>query len=228
MARVLLVDDDPQLLHMASALLMHAQHDVLCCENAMEAIEQARKQDFDVIVTDINMTPHSGFDLIRSLRQIPAYDSIPVAMLTGRREKRDVEKALAAGVKDYIVKPFAPDQFVKKVSELAAIGETARRTARFAQIDLDELASCKVDLILTRLTEAGVVLASDHQLHVGTVVQLKSDLFGRIGVSQPEVRITSCVMLETEDMFELRASFVELDERSTLRLRQFVQNRKAA
>jgi two-component system chemotaxis response regulator CheY len=225
MPRIMLVDDDRALLNIASALLVHAQFDVICCESAIEALDQIRKQEFDVIITDANMSPHSGFDLIRSVKTIPSYDLVPIAMLTGRREKRDVERALSVGAQDYIVKPLDPGYFIKKVTELASLSETNRRTARFAEIKLNEVAVCEVGLVLIGLTEQGLLLDSDHHLNAGTVIRVESDLLTKIGVPRPQARVTSCTIGKIEGTFEIRTKFEALDEKGIAKIRAYIHSR---
>ncbi|MDX9731863.1 MAG: response regulator, partial [Bdellovibrionales bacterium] len=152
MARILLVDDDRDLLEIASALLVHAGHSVVCRSDVLAALDQARKQSFDVVITDANMSPHSGFDLIRSLKQMSDYELTPIAMLTGRREKRDVERAISMGAKDYIIKPLEPARFLEKVAELVAQSDLIRKTSRFAEVDVRETALCEVPLVLVSLS----------------------------------------------------------------------------
>ena len=225
MARIMLVDDDRELLNNASALLVHAQFDVFCCETAIEALEQIRKQEFDVIITDANMSPHTGFDLIRSVKTIPSYDLVPIAMLTGRREKRDVERALAVGAQDYIVKPLDPEFFIKKVGELAQLSEKNRRTARFAEVTLNEIAACEVALVVIGLTEHGVLLESNHHLQVGSIVRIDCELFQKIGVSKSQVRVTSCSAGKIEGTFEIRTKFEAPDEKSVAKVRAHIHSR---
>lgn len=224
-ARILLVDDDHQLLEVAAALLTHVQHEVLCCENAVDALELARRELFDVVITDANMHPHSGFDLVRSLKLIPDYDLVPVAMLTGRRERRDVERALSVGVQDYFVKPLDPDHFIKKVAELVARGESQQRTARFAQVELDEVATCQMPLVVIGLTEKGVLLDSDHHLHTDSTITLDCDLFNRIGIPKAQLRVVRSSPGKIEGTFEVRTSFEGLSEKDLLKVRQYIQTR---
>lgn len=225
MAKVLLVDDDRELLQIAGALLSHAQFDVTCSENAVDAMEHVRRETFDVVITDANMTPHSGFDLIRSIKLLPQYDLVPVAMLTGRREKRDVERALSVGAQDYIVKPLDPDLFIKKVSELAMRSLDNHRAAKFAEVPLNEIATCELALVVIGLTEHGALLDSDHALRVGSIVTLDCDVFHRIGTPKPQVRIISCSPGPTENTFEVRTSFHALDEKNLMKIRHYVQAR---
>jgi CheY-like chemotaxis protein len=223
MARILLVDDDRELLAMASALLVHEQFEVSVCENAIDALELIRRESFDVVITDANMTPHSGFDLIRSIKLLPSYDLVPIAMLTGRREKRDVERALSVGARDYIVKPLDPMSFIKKVTELAMISEDHRRTAKFAELTLDEVANCELPLVIIGLTESGVLIDSDHRFHIGSQLTLDSEVFNRIGIPRPVVRVTSCTEGAISGSFEVRTSFASLDEKNSMKIRHYVQ-----
>lgn len=223
MANILLVDDDREFLDIASKLLAFAKIDVVLCTSAMEALEHARNQEFDVVITDANMQPHSGYDLIRSIKQIPTYDLIPIAMITGRREKRDVERALAVGAQDYIVKPIDPERFIKKVSELISQSEQARKAARFGEVQLEEIAKCSIAIVVTGISESGVLLDSDHKLLEGTVLNLDAEVFDRIGIPRPQAKVKSCVPGSVERTFEIRASFHALDDRSLGKIRQFVQ-----
>jgi two-component system chemotaxis response regulator CheY len=189
MAKILLVDDDRDFLEIAAKLLAFAKIDVVLCTSAMEALEQARELEFDVVITDANMQPHSGYDLIRSIKQIPTYDLIPIAMITGRREKRDVERALAVGAQDYIVKPIDPERFIKKVTELISQSEQARKAARFGEVQLEEVAKCSVAIVMSAgISESGVLLDSDHKLLEGTVLNLDAEIFDRIGIPRPQAK----------------------------------------
>lgn len=225
MARILLVDDDRELLQIASALLTYAKHEVLAYENAVDALEALRRQPVDVVITDANMQPHSGFDLIRSIKLLPDSELLPIAMLTGRREKRDVERALAAGAQDYIVKPLDPDLFLKKVTELVASGENNRRISRFAEIKTKDTATCEFSLVVIGLGENGVLLDSDQSLHPGSIISISSDLFNRIGVPRPQLRVTGATPGPSSGAFEVRATFHGIDEKQKAKIRQYVQAR---
>ena len=223
MALILLVDDDQDFLAVASKLLSHMGAEVVTCTSAMEALEQAQKREFDVIITDANMKPHTGYELIRSIKAIPSYDLIPIAMITGRREKRDVERAVAIGAQDYIVKPIDPERFIQKVQELVTRSENARRTARFGEVPLEEVAKLSAAVVIVGLSESGLLIDSDHKLLEGTVISIDAELFGEIGCPSPQAKVKSCTPGSVEGTFEIRAAFHGLDDRALLKVRQFVQ-----
>ncbi len=227
MALILLVDDDHDFLAVASKLLGHIGAEVVTCTSAMEALEQAQKREFDVIITDANMKPHSGYELIKSIKAIPSYYLIPIAMITGRREKRDVERAVAVGAQDYIVKPIDPERFIQKVQELISHSENARRAARFGEVSLEEVAKLSAAVVIVGLSESGVLLDSDHKLLEGTVITLGAELFDKIGTPNPQAKVKSCSPGSVEGTYEIRAAFHGLDDRTTLKIRQYVQAKLA-
>ncbi len=137
MAKILIVDDDHDILIMVQALMELDGHLAVCFDNSADAIDRARRERFDLIITDANMPPFSGFDLIRTIRAIPTYDFVPIAMLTARKTKKDVERAVLVGAQDYIVKPINPSLLNNKVRELLARSQTAQLAARFGELTVN-------------------------------------------------------------------------------------------
>jgi len=72
-----------------------------------------------VIVMDVMLPYVSGFELIIEIRQTPGWERVPVIMLTSKSQESDVLRAFDAGVNDYVVKPFRPEEFVARVRRLA-------------------------------------------------------------------------------------------------------------
>ncbi len=111
--RILVVDDEPGILHLVQTSLNLAGYEVISCTGGEEALELARAQKPDVILLDIVMQPLTGFDVLVRLR---AFSQTPVIVFTARREI--VELAMKAGATDYIAKPFMPGDLVKKIQGL--------------------------------------------------------------------------------------------------------------
>src|ERR1700728_3222226 len=118
MVNVLVVDDDKDFLRIVQKVLEAGNFSVVTTTDAMGALELLQKEIFDLILSDANMPGGSGFDLVRTVRRNPDTAMIPIAMLTGRREKEDIQKGLNAGADDYIVKPIDPDHFIDKINTL--------------------------------------------------------------------------------------------------------------
>src|SRR5688572_26828558 len=109
MARVLVVDDQKSVLMTLEALLAKEGHLVSSCLNAADALSKLQEENFDLLVTDAIMPGgETGYALIRTIRSHPKLTDLPVILVTGKREREDVERGLLAGTDDYVVKPVDP------------------------------------------------------------------------------------------------------------------------
>lgn len=119
MARILVVDDDPDILKLSERVLADGDgHIVYTATEPMQAMQYLDSLPFDLLISDANMPHYSGYDLVRTLRNNDSFEHLLVAMLTGRRQRKDVERAIQAGVDDYIVKPIDPLILIQKVTAL--------------------------------------------------------------------------------------------------------------
>lgn len=113
--KILLVDDDPDLLSVTSFALRQAGFFVIQAANGVQALEAFEAEQPDLAVLDINMPLMNGFELARRLRE---RSSIPLLMLTVRQEEQDVVRALETGADDYLSKPFSPKILVARIRAL--------------------------------------------------------------------------------------------------------------
>ncbi len=123
---ILLVDDEPGVLGLASARLAAAGYEVVTTPCGEAAIREARLRPFDAVLLDLFMVPMSGFVVLDSLRR---FSDVPVIIFTAHPYL--VEKALRLGANDFIAKPFDPDRLVVKIERLLAGAKKAvagRRT----------------------------------------------------------------------------------------------------
>jgi len=124
-ANILVADDDDLLGELVRFKLEAAGHEVTILGNGVSALEAARGGSFDLVVLDAMMPIMSGGDVLRSLSA--EQPDLPVLMLTSRKTQADVVAALNAGARDYLTKPFIPDELVARVT---AILKTARVAGR--------------------------------------------------------------------------------------------------
>lgn len=121
MAKVLVVDDDPVSRTLIRAILVKDEHEVTLCPSALEAIEALSFHAFDVVVTDIMMPEHDGFEVIQAARNLRP--DTPIIILSAIDEKVPPELSAAAferlGVRRVIHKPINPAVLVSEV--LAAV-----------------------------------------------------------------------------------------------------------
>lgn len=117
-ARVLIVDDDPDIREVVSAMLEAVGLAVVPVGSAEDALERVRAEAFDLLVFDWNLPKMSGVDLCRLIRREPAYASLPVLFLTANASSQDMVEAFASGGDDYVVKPFRAPELGARIFSL--------------------------------------------------------------------------------------------------------------
>ena len=116
--KVLAVDDSRSLRQMVSFTLRNAGFDVIEAEDGQEALDIAKQQAFNLVLTDQNMPGMDGITLVKSLRALPAYRTSPILMLTTESSDEMKQKGRAAGATGWIVKPFNPERLVEIVKKV--------------------------------------------------------------------------------------------------------------
>ena len=118
MANILAVDDSSSMRQMVSFTLKGAGHNVVEAQDGQDALNKAKGQQFDLIVTDVNMPVMDGITFIRNLRGEANYKFTPMLMLTTESAADKKAAGKAAGATGWIVKPFNPDQLIKTVNKV--------------------------------------------------------------------------------------------------------------
>jgi DNA-binding response OmpR family regulator len=124
--KVLLVDDDPDLLAVTAFALQQAGFLVVKAADGEAALTIYERERPDLAVLDINMPRMNGFELATRLRQ---RSQIPLIMLTVRAEEDDVLRALGLGADDYLTKPFSPKILIARIRALLRRAEQDKETA---------------------------------------------------------------------------------------------------
>ena len=118
MARILSVDDSPVMRQMVKATLLEAGHEVSQAPNGEEGLKIAGTQVFDMVITDVNMPVMDGLTLIRNLRQLPAYKTLPMVAVTTEATTEVKRAGREAGATAWVVKPFNPQRLIEAVAQL--------------------------------------------------------------------------------------------------------------
>ncbi|MEL0634111.1 response regulator [Pseudoalteromonas carrageenovora] len=118
MKRILAVDDSASMRQMVSFTLKTAGFDVTEAKDGSEALAIAKQQDFDAVISDVNMPIMDGITLIRELRTLPNYKFTPLLMLTTESGLDKKIEGKAAGATGWIVKPFNPDQLLAVIKKV--------------------------------------------------------------------------------------------------------------
>jgi two-component system OmpR family response regulator len=139
-ARLLVVEDEPNILELLSASLRYAGFDVVTAAAGTEAVQAAQRHRPDLIVLDVMLPDMDGFDVIRRLRGGGA--RIPVVFLTARDATEDKIRGLTLGGDDYVTKPFSLEEVIARIRAVLrrTRGDGVEPTPRitFADLELDE------------------------------------------------------------------------------------------
>jgi two-component system alkaline phosphatase synthesis response regulator PhoP len=116
--KILLVDDDPDILEIVSYNLVQEGFEIFTASNGKEAIFKAIKEVPDLIIMDVMMPEMDGVEACENIRRIPALNHVIITFLTARSEDYSQVAGFDAGADDYITKPIKPKLLVSKVKAL--------------------------------------------------------------------------------------------------------------
>lgn len=119
---VLAVDDVAIILSRVTDAL-EKRYDVVTVNSGPRALEYLVSNKPDLILLDIRMPGQDGFEMLRRLRTMEGRADIPVVVLTGLEDKQYVVEALSLGIRDYILKPFAPNDLLERVQRVLESGK---------------------------------------------------------------------------------------------------------
>lgn len=115
--RILIVDDEPDLIDMLKDRLEAEGYTVIAASDGVEGLEKAKTEKPDLILLDIMMPKMDGYQVCRFLKFDEAFKHIPIILLTARAQPQDKKWGLAVGADDYVSKPFDQADLLKKIKE---------------------------------------------------------------------------------------------------------------
>jgi DNA-binding response OmpR family regulator len=115
--RVLLIDDEEEMVDMVSTSLIAAGYEVVTASESLDGIEKAEAEKPDVILLDIMMPGIDGYEICKSLKKQEETKNIPVIFFTALGDMTLRNKVDAVGGADYIVKPFEPEEMKEKIEK---------------------------------------------------------------------------------------------------------------
>lgn len=193
--RVLVVDDDDSGRYLITALLKARGHDVVEARDGREALEQARSEPVDIVVTDILMPVMDGYTLAREWKSDPALASIPVIFYTASyTEPADRRFADSLGVDGFVIKPQEPDVLVGLIEDAYERHSDADVATREAEpreeteilreyserlVSKLEQKVVELDRANATLTQALEVISDDVDVKKTLIEQLTSDILVR-------------------------------------------------
>jgi DNA-binding response OmpR family regulator len=173
LARVLVIEDNPDLAYGLRNNLEIEGHEVTVAGSGPEGLEQACRGNADLVILDLMLPGLDGFRVLRALRERDR--ETPVLILTARGEEADKVRGLKLGADDYVTKPFGVLELLARVeAQLRRLGTASglRNVARFGDVEVDRrarivrragrpvsLAPKELDLLLALLDSAGAAVS---------------------------------------------------------------------
>lgn len=127
MARIIYVEDDELVGELVKDVLTRAGHIVGVINHGTLAFETIAFKKPDLVILDRALPGMQGVDILTALRRLPGLYLTPVLMLTAKGGEEMVDEAMGAGANDYLVKPFEPEELVRRVAAVLENNSFLRR-----------------------------------------------------------------------------------------------------
>jgi two-component system, OmpR family, KDP operon response regulator KdpE len=159
MTRVLVVDDEPQILRTLRTNLQARGYDVETATDGESALAKAARTHPDVVILDLGLPGMDGVDVIAGLR---GWSEVPIIVLSAREQEANKVVALDAGADDYVTKPFGMDELLARLRAAARRGKPP-----VEELPTIETVDFKIDLTARRVTRsAGPVQLTPTEWHL--------------------------------------------------------------
>jgi len=118
--KILIVDDDVTMTELLQTLVRMEGHTPTTVNDSRKAIEVASSVDPDLITLDLMMPGLTGFELCELLHRDPKFANIPIIIVSARDDSESKQRAMRAGAREYITKPFDADELLQKIQNLTS------------------------------------------------------------------------------------------------------------
>jgi two-component system phosphate regulon response regulator PhoB len=188
--RILVVDDEPDITALVAYHLARNGYRVSTAANGNDALRAVSEEQPSLIVLDLMLPGLSGYEVIEQIRSDPTASSMPVLMLTARRDEADRVRGLTLGADDYLTKPFSPQELVLRVG--AILRRTRNTPASNSALSVGPL---RIERDTHRVTVAGEPIEL-----TPTEFKLLLLLAERRGRVQPRVHLLEVVWSAAPDV----------------------------
>ncbi len=114
--RILVIEDEPALSRVLSRVFKNGGFDVCIAATGGDGLRLAEEQNYDLILSDIDLPDISGFEICRRVKQNPNLRAVPIMLMSGRLAEENEARALNLGASDYLSKPFRAETVLSKAS----------------------------------------------------------------------------------------------------------------
>lgn len=114
---ILFAEDSPSIRKFVTFSLKSKGYEIVAVSDGMEALEKLPGNEFDLVITDLNMPNVDGFELIKSIRTSDQFKEIPIIILSSLAGSEEIDKGLSFGANSYLVKPFDQKRIEYEISK---------------------------------------------------------------------------------------------------------------
>jgi DNA-binding response OmpR family regulator len=116
--RILVVDDEPHIRRVLSAILGRHGFDVTMASDGAQGLDELGAEQVDLVILDLMMPGANGLEILSKIRSDPLRADTPVIILTAKGQDTDRDAALAGGANDFLTKPFSPKKLIARIHEI--------------------------------------------------------------------------------------------------------------
>jgi two-component system KDP operon response regulator KdpE len=150
--RILVVDDEPQILRALRINLKSRTYEVETAANGVDALASAARRLPDAVLLDLGLPDMDGVEVILGLR---GWTTVPIVVLSGRADPQEKIHALDAGADDYVTKPFAMEELLARLRAVIRRHQQANAGIASAESSSVRLGSCDIDLVAHSVSREG-------------------------------------------------------------------------
>lgn len=233
MEKILVLDDDQDSLDFIKQILTddnEQKYKLITTQKTLEALDLIQALKFDLILTDIRMTNWSGFDFVESLKKNKRFKDIPIIMISGLKEKKDVEKAIKVGASDYILKPFDPLVVREKVKNI--IKKHKKNQSNLLQVNFNKKTSSirgeiSIEVEIIKVYEDGLDFTATHAFKEGEIIKINCPIFLKMKLQNfIPLRVLGSSFIEDIHQWEISCCFYGLQESSIQKIRSWIYSKQ--
>lgn len=118
MTRILIAEDERDIRDLITFTLQYAGYEVLAVSNGEEAVKMAQQETPDLVLMDVRMPRMTGYEACAAMKADPKLKDVPVIFLSAKGQDAEIQTGLQSGAEEYLLKPFAPDQLIKRIQTI--------------------------------------------------------------------------------------------------------------
>ena len=190
--KILIVDDSQIDLKLESYLVEEIGFSPVVASDGHKAIDILQKESFAVVLIDLTMPRMSGLELLKKIRQMPQHATVPIMVISGKSDSKNVVSAVQLGANDYIVKPIDPSVFINKIDHLIFSDESDWFEYEVGGDTAESSVTIDANLALVSFNELQFTVKSAFQIPVGTNLFIDNAILKRVGADRVGGRVVKC------------------------------------